>query len=209
MYHYAGNNPVRYVDPDGREVLTASAIFLVGLFALFTVEAYLQTPAGQQGVQAFGEALSCAFDNTTKTISNVANAIKTDIAQQKEVANLAKTRVSELTKAQTKSESTGSYVIVFESGKTYCGKGGQSRAAKSAVRESVLNNDLPILINWKSAINHREAFKDEYKNIEDNGGPQNNLLGDHFNYNRIQSPGKIYYYIDNGHFYTPNSREAQ
>lgn len=77
---------------------------------------------------------------------------------------------------------------------------------QSAVRESVLNKDLPVSIDWKPASNNRDAFKSEYMNIEDYGGPQNNPLGDHTNYNRIQSPGALYYYQDNGHFYTPNSR---
>ena len=77
---------------------------------------------------------------------------------------------------------------------------------QSAVRESVLNKDLPVSIDWKPASNNRDAFKSEYMNIEDYGGPQNNPLGDHTNYNRIQSPRALYYYQDNGHFYTPNSR---
>ena len=78
MYHYAGNNPVKYTDPDGRVPQAAAALWVV-LFVAVTLEAYLQTPAGQQGCQALCEAISYGAESATKTISNAIAALGTAV----------------------------------------------------------------------------------------------------------------------------------
>ncbi len=207
MYHYAGNNPVRYTDPDGRyDTATAQQLSQsfgpwagCAFFCIMTVGLFCSPEIRQDLADGFQDIADC--------IVYVCDTIKTEVNENYEFSLLVKARVKELTKDKTKDKSTGSYVIIFESNKTYCGKGGQKRAAKSAVREGCTNTDLPVSIEWEPALNDREAFKDEYVKIQDHNGPQNNPMGDHSNYNRIQSPGMIFYLIDNGTLYIPQNND--
>jgi RHS repeat-associated protein len=83
---------------------------------------------------------------------------------------------------------TGSYQIKFKSGKTYDGKGPASRMETSAKERSGPPNNDPVVSKvWTPAANEREAFKQESRNLDANGGP-----GNPNNYNAIESPGKKY-----------------
>jgi RHS repeat-associated protein len=82
---------------------------------------------------------------------------------------------------------TGSYQIKFKSGKTYDGKGPASRMEVSAKERSAANNDPVVSKVWTPAANRRDAFKQESRNMDANGGP-----GSPNNYNEIESPGKKY-----------------
>lgn len=91
------------------------------------------------------------------------------------------------------SKSTGSYEIIYKSGNTYVGKGGFSRAIKSAERNAAKYSDEVASITWKSAPNSRVAFIDEYKSMCKHGGPNNRTIGNKKSYNQIWSPGRNYY----------------
>jgi hypothetical protein len=82
---------------------------------------------------------------------------------------------------------SGSYTIVFESGKTYHGKVMPERARRSAARIFREYGDAVRTIFWAAAANDREDFKDEDRRIEQDDGPNPDR-----NYNRRNSPGRAY-----------------
>ena len=96
------------------------------------------------------------------------------------------------TKQRTSNKQPGSYTNTHVSEKTYSGKGPEARAKTSANRVAKDNNDPHKSTDWTPSKNTREAFKDEDKRIEKNGG-----AGSSKNYNKINSPGKKYNEQDN------------
>ena len=76
MYNYAGNTPVKYVDPNGNIVIPAVAIYYFAVFAATTVELYLLSPSGQQGIQAASEALSYGIKSVNQAVLNAIVPIK-------------------------------------------------------------------------------------------------------------------------------------
>ena len=91
---------------------------------------------------------------------------------------------------------TGSYEVLYKSGKTYGGKGGFKRAITSAQTKATLYTDEVVSLSWKSAENSRMAFIDEYKRMSRLGGPNNNEIQNINSYNKIWSPGRKYYIDD-------------
>jgi RHS repeat-associated protein len=80
---------------------------------------------------------------------------------------------------------TGSYRNTHASGKVYIGKGSRARSQASGEREAVANNDPHVATEWRPATSHREAFKEESRMLDAEGGAASPS-----NYNRIESPGK-------------------
>jgi len=89
-------------------------------------------------------------------------------------------------KAPEGGPNAGTYTIEFESGSKYHGKGGTDRMEGSAERVGGERNDLPVEKRHTPAVSEREAFKEESRRIETDGGPGQG------NYNRIDSPGTKY-----------------
>jgi hypothetical protein len=79
----------------------------------------------------------------------------------------------------------GAYTIRFKSGKVYVGKGGTTRARRSARQRSRENNDPVESITHSPASNDGEAFRMEARKLRNAGGPGSNR-----NYNEINSPGR-------------------
>jgi uncharacterized protein RhaS with RHS repeats len=82
---------------------------------------------------------------------------------------------------------TGSYTNTHESGKTYSGKGDKERSQASGNERAAKNQDPHTATDWKPEANDRDAFKAESRRIDAAGGHK-----DESNYNKIESPGKIY-----------------
>ena len=177
LYHYAGNNPVKYTDPDGNSIAvgTVAGLALLALGTYYTLLNYYQIPEVQEANRQLAESISLGFETAKEEIKNAFNNAGNCIRENVEYYNVAKAKAKELTKEQTDKKSTGSYTITFESGKTYSGKGPLRRAVQSAIRESVIHDTEPMSINWTPAISSREAFKHEYIRIQKNGGPQGKL----------------------------------
>jgi RHS repeat-associated protein len=84
---------------------------------------------------------------------------------------------------------SGSYTILFKSGKRYHGKGGLDRAQDSARDIERIYGDRMDEIDWIPAKNWDEAYMDEAWRLRNDGGPQGyNPNG--ANYNLINSPGE-------------------
>jgi hypothetical protein len=79
----------------------------------------------------------------------------------------------------------GSYTVEFESGKSYAGKGGTSRARRSARQRSREHSDPVKDIDHTVADTDAEAFVQEAERLDELGGPT-----DPSNYNKVNSPGK-------------------
>lgn len=81
----------------------------------------------------------------------------------------------------------GSYTNTHVSGKTYSGKGSRSRSQQSGRRQARQNNDPHVATDFTSARNTREAFKQESRRLDANGGVNSSS-----NYNKVESPGRRY-----------------
>ena len=81
----------------------------------------------------------------------------------------------------------GSYTCTFKSGKKYHGKGDRNRAKKSA-NDHARDYDDPVDdVDWTSAANDRDSFRDEHRRMSQDGGPNPEK-----NYNKRHSPGRKY-----------------
>ncbi|MDY6976666.1 MAG: RHS repeat-associated core domain-containing protein [Pseudomonadota bacterium] len=87
----------------------------------------------------------------------------------------------------SESSDVGSYTNTHESGKTYHGKGSRKRSQQSGRRKARQHNDPHVATDWTSSANDREAFKDESKRLDEDGGAESDS-----NYNEVESPGKKY-----------------
>jgi len=158
----------RFINADTTDVLTASPMAL-------TVD-----PWAWAGLA--GDALDLIPFVTG--VGEVTRAVKTTVKvvdKADDVVDAAKVidKVSDIRKA------TGSYEIIFKSGKNYVGKAGFNRAIKSAHR---YGDDVATSIMWKSAPNKTAAFIDEFlmQDLKRDGRGVNNMN----TYNKIWSPGK-------------------
>lgn len=85
---------------------------------------------------------------------------------------------------------TGTYEVIFQSGKNYVGKGGFSRAITSARNHADLFSDPVVSLRWVEAPNTRTAFEWEYILQQQRGVTHGDIGKD--TYNIIFSPGKRY-----------------
>ncbi len=127
-----------------------------------------------------------------RAAAKVAQAIARAVKQGKsskavsKAAQEAAEKVQRSTKPITKTE-PGSYTNTHESGKSYHGKGDPDRARRSGQTIEREHNDPHVSTEHKPAPSHRDAFKDEDRRIQQDGGSASPS-----NYNQINSPGKKY-----------------
>lgn len=197
MYHYAGNNPVKYTDPDGRNDALAIPLQDINFLKAIVIdcenllnefEMWAANAAQADGQLPIGDAVGLGVLAGV----GIYAGIKVLHAEAK-AHSIVKDKVREIAESKTNTKGVGSYTIMFASGKRYHGKGPFERAKSSAIREGVLNLDLPIDIDWTPSANDRKAFEDEYSRLSLDGSYRNPD-----NYNRIQSPGRKKYIEDYG-----------
>lgn len=130
---------------------------------------------------------------TTRVVKNA----KRVLDNSDEVINAARKLYNASDVAGDFGKATGSYEILYKSGKTYNGKGGFKRAIQSAINHSDEPGDV-VSIVWKKADTSRQAFIDEYINMCRNGGPISAGNSAEKTFNKIWGPGRKYYLEDFG-----------
>lgn len=187
-YSMCANNMVKNVDPDGRVVESVWDAVSLGMGVASLVDNVSKGNVGGailDGVGVIADGLALAIP----LVPGGAGAAIKAVRVGDKVADVVKTekKVEKVAEVASNSKKTGSYTITFESGKKYHGKGPESRMNQSAKQQSKTNKDNVKSKEWKEAKNDREAFKDESKRIENDGGHKSTS-----NYNKKASPGDKY-----------------
>ena len=180
MFAYCNNNPVVHKDSQGTAVETVWDLISLGA-SIVEVAVNPSDPwawAGLVGdiadvcipfVGGIGEAVD-AVKLASGVVKNTDNVV--------DAAKALKPLVS---------KATGSYEIIYKSGKNYVGKGSYTRALSSAERYVKKYGDEVTSISWKSAPTNKTAFVDEYHRMQKRGVNNANT------YNKIWSPGRKHY----------------
>ena len=189
-YAYCGNNPVFRIDVYG--------YFWESIYDVITLGASIIEVAHNPTDPLNWAILGGDFADLIPCVSCVGESIRavkvaTDtVDASKDV--IAAAKVFRLTNDVAKLARTqyGSYEIIFESGYIYVGKGSFDRAIFSAKQKVIHFQDEAEAIRWKSSVDNREAFIDEYL-MQDNYGifEQSSNVD---SYNEIWSPGRKYFY---------------
>ena len=182
---YCNNNPVINIDIEGKLLDTIFDVFSLGA-SIIEVISNPTDPwnwlglAGDiidliPGVTGVGE-IARGVKGAAKIVPKVDNVIDGAKALRR-----SEDAVSALKNA------TGSYEIIFKSGRNYVGKGGYGRAIISATVKQTVFDDKVIFLSWKAAKTQQDAFVDEYFRMMKRGVRNANT------YNRIWSPGRNIY----------------
>jgi RHS repeat-associated protein len=188
-YGYGYNNPVSFDDPDGRCPICPIIAIAVMLLASEPAMAPTHDKAGD--AKKMGEAKTAKFEFMTNAIPgaglrNATAGTALKVVVKNEVKNKVKEQVKKTAEKVAKKE-TGSYTNTHESGKKYHGKGDETRMTKSANEKAKANNDPVKTKEFTKAKNDREAYKQESKRLQNDGGHKNPN-----NYNKRDSPGTNY-----------------
>ncbi|MDY0294808.1 MAG: RHS repeat-associated core domain-containing protein [Acholeplasmataceae bacterium] len=188
LYAYCGNNPVMFTDSTGYwfgfDDIVTGPIDEILVLGLLIVAAVIGIPGAAD-----------ALDDLTGVLNNTFNSVREKINEAKKAIPVM--IVLAITSVQKKSN-TGAYAIQFSDGNYYIGKGSQFRMYMSAMREGLLHGSTPISFRYEYAASDRDAYKKEYMWMVDYGY----YTGTQKMYNRIWSPGRLYYYLDNGSLYS-------
>jgi RHS repeat-associated protein len=211
LYAYVQNNPLLKPDLDGHgcppDCSTGNPVidFLGGAANAFGSDNLLgagrvnqTTGAGQLG-QAFGDfgaAAVGAGEFVVGTGGNVAG-LALDATGVGALVGVPANVVSTAAMVQGGAAAVegvthlamgnGSYTNTHASGKTYDGKGDETRAKASGARVEKETGDKHVSTEHTTAANGRESFKDESRRLDSHGG-----AGSDQNHNKIESPGKKY-----------------
>jgi RHS repeat-associated protein len=170
LYAYVGNDPVDHSDPSGQCCLPFSVAEATEKIAKATVEFVEEhQQVIRQGLGGATEGVTLASDDADFLVT------------------AGKGIISGLSGPSPQSSKTGSYENLHASGKTYIGKGSQSRSQSSARRVERQTNDRHVATHWEPSASHRAAYKAESHALDAAGGPRSKA-----NYNKIDSPGAKY-----------------
>ena len=190
MFAYCENSPITRIDFSGNFWETAFDVISLGA-SIVEVCVNPRDPWAWAGL--VGDAIDLIPFVTG--VGEATRAVKTTIRvvdNASDVIDSAKTLYRAADATSDLRRATGSYEILFESGKNYAGKGGFYRAITSASRNSSKYGDNVLAILWKSAPDNTSAFIDEYLMQLRFGGVLSSDL-DLLTYNKIWSPGKRYF----------------
>jgi len=170
-YVYAANNPNKFFDPNGEAIALIPAFF--GGVSTETILTWL-------GLATFATGTAIAINNNYQ---HPTNDILLSYGMFAEEASVD----ADVSDSSANEGKYGSYTNKHASGKSYHGKGPKSRADESAKEKEKKYVDPLVDQDWTPSESDREAYKDEYRRLEADGGPKSES-----NYNQRQSPGKRY-----------------
>ena len=160
-YKYANNNPYRFTDPDGRQEMSAEEI-----------DNAREENRGIMGAPLLEPISPASMAESSPSL------VPDSLGEMRDSAEAAG-------KALEGEIESGSYTNYHESGKTYDGKGPESRSRESARKVERQAGDRHVRTDHTTARNSREGFKQESRRLDSHGGPKSPN-----NYNKIESPGK-------------------
>ncbi len=181
LFSYCDNNPVSRKDATGDVWET---VFDVASLGVSIVEVAINPTDVWAWAGLVGDAVDLIPFVTG--VGEVARGIKL-LNKSDEVIDAAKSIKRSVNNA------SGTYEILYKSGKNYVGKGNFDRAINSAIEHAKpnrLNNnmgDVVTSIKWRQSKNSTMAFMEEYA-LQTQRGVNNSMT-----YNLIWSPGRKYY----------------
>ena len=184
LYAYCGNNPISRKDTSGHAWETIWDIISLGT-SVAEVVANPVDPwawAGLLGdvvdvVVPFVGGLGEAVD-AVKTVSRV-------VDKGDDIIDVAKNMRRTADAADDIKDSTGAYVVLYEQGQHYIGKGGMDRAITSATEHMSETNKVTAIV-WAPTPSKESAFVTEYL-LQSTFGRHRDYKN---SYNLIWSPGK-------------------
>ena len=185
LYSYCDNNPVMRIDNGG---MFWDTIFDVGSLIVSVVEVIANPADPWAWAGLAGDTIDLI--PFVSGVGEVTRAVKTTVKvadKADNVVDAAKAIYKGADAASDIRKATGSYEIIYKSGKNYVGKGGFARAINSAQRNASKYSDEVISISWRSAPNSKVAFYDEYIRMRARG------VNNNYTYNRIWSLGRSSY----------------
>ena len=185
-FEYCGNNPIVRLDTKGRFWDTVFDVVSLA-FSIVEVATNPTDPWAWAGLAGDVIDLIPFVTGAGETVK----AIKTTVAivdKADDVVDTAKTIYKIADASSDIKKATGTYEILYKSGKNYVGKGGFRRAIHSAVSKAAKYSDEVVSITWKSAPNKALAFVEEYALQLKRGVLSSNSAAK--TYNKIWSPGK-------------------
>ncbi|PAU77002.1 hypothetical protein CK501_15665 [Halovibrio salipaludis] len=176
-YRYANANPVNLADPNGT---IACGGLCIGAAVLGAADMALSVYDAYQTYNTLSDECASAGDKSMAVAALGAGLVLPGSYGWVDDAAEGVARKVDL-------DHPGSYTNIHASGKTYVGKGSRKRSQASGRREANRNNDPHVATDWTPANSSREAYKQESRRLDAEGGPNSST-----NYNRIEQPGKRY-----------------
>lgn len=178
-YSYCLNDPTNCIDPDGRQAADIDRALVI--------RAEMEAGATYEEAAAAASAQDAASRQAVMVAVDVATEIHPGTRGVKAAGRTARAAAQAKRSGSYDKGEVGSYTNTHESGKKYHGKGTRARSQQSGRRVERETGDRHTSTEFTGARSDREAFKDESKRIEGDGGP-----GSDSNYNRRESPGRRY-----------------
>ncbi len=159
LFAYCDNNPITRKDNGGAFWETAFDVISLGA----SIVEVCINPADPWALAGLvGDAVDLVPFVTG--VGEITRAVKTTKKVAEGIDNVvdaAKATYKAADAASNIKKATGTYEILYKSGKNYVGKGGFKRAISSAVRNADKHMDEVVSIMWKSNTNATGAFLEE------------------------------------------------
>ena len=184
LYAYCDNNPVVRKDSNGYAWETVFDVVSLG-FSVAEVVANPIDPWAWAGLLGDVVDVVVPFVGGLGETVDVVKTASIVIDKGDDIIDVAKSIRRTASATDNIKHSTGAYVVLYEQGQHYIGKGGFNRAITSATEHLLKNNRVSAII-WAPTPSKESAFVTEYLLQSTFGLNKTNIKS----YNMIWSPGK-------------------